>query len=247
MKYIKNFDYFDTADLKDKFTPDEIKKLAKTDSPYDKNYKKFQADFYSGAGSNELNDLIHNAKYKKNEYGISEFLYDEIIKKIPFLKEFEVKKDNDFSDGKIGIWLKKEKKLEGTRFNAESEIWINYMSKSDDIFDYEEGKIKILFVCGLRPTKKSFGLFDDDTEPEIKKSFNNISSKNDDDNFDNFYKKVSDKLYGHPDESDEKLSNKLKVSYKNLNIKDFLLTLPEIKGNLDYFRFYLKNKYKLEF
>ena len=69
----------------------------------------------------------------------------------------------------------------------------------------------------------------------------------DDKGFDKFHDVLNDILYGHPDTEDEILYKKLEIYHKNLSIPTFLDTLPKIKNNLDYFKKYLFNKYKLKF
>lgn len=188
MKYIKTFEYFDSPELKGKFTPDEIKGLSSAKSPWDGvgGYRQFQQGSYGGdKPSAELNDLIHQARFKGYDsmYGVSEYLLKMLYKGVPDFKSYKYENDDDFGEGKLGIHLKKAVKLTGTRFDAESEIWIYYHTKRDKIFDYDNGKIYLLYTCGLRPTKKSFDLFgnsnkkdnsDDEEERDVKQSFSDM-------------------------------------------------------------------------
>jgi len=277
MKYLKNwikfFELADSPDLIGKFTPQELKSMSNAEVYGKSPYKKFQYGLYSGQASCDLNSFISDAKQKGHGsmYGISEYFLHELRKAIPDFKDFKqgaYDRDmySNFYEGKSGLHLEKKVKLEGTRFSAESEIWIYYHTKGNNILDYKKGKIYILFVCGLRPTEKSFDLMGGskkETTPEddnVKKSFvDMIQTKPascpdcddeveiDDKGFEKFYSSLSDILYGHPDNEDEVLYEKLKIYYKNLSIPTFLKTLPKIKNNLDYFKKYLYNKYKLKF
>jgi len=278
MKFLKSWNkYFENADspeLVGKFSPEEIKKLALSDDPYDweNPIRRFQYGLTTGGPSADLNNDLSDIKQKGygSMYGVSEYLLHELRKAIPDFKDYKFNEYDDmysdFYDGKLGLHLKKSLKLEGTRFDAESEIWIYYHTKSNRWLDYKKGKFYILYTCGLRPTEKSFDLMGGikkETSPEdenVKKAFtdmiktkpcSNCSGEEeielDDKGFDKFCYSLSDILYGHPDKEDENLHDKLTISYKNLTIESFLKTLPKVKTNLDYFKKYLLNKYNLKF
>jgi hypothetical protein len=266
MKYLKSFEHYDSPELKGSFSDEEIKKLAFSDDPYSKSgFKRFQHGFYAGdKPSGNLNDLMSKSYLKNSDYGISDYLYKELIKNIPDFKDYKLTNYDDFYDGKVGLHLKKQEKLEGTRFNAESEIWVYFHSKGNKTFSYKKGKFYLLFTCGLRPDhSKSTSLFGnpkgDDLEKELNNSFADMikpcttgCEKDpetgvdfDEKKFDNFLKKLNDIGYGHPDDEDEKLHDRLMIYHKNLSISTFLKILPKVKNNLDYFKKYLRNKYKM--
>jgi len=275
MRYLKNwikyFELADSPDLVGKFTPSELKKMTKAGEFDDSPYRKFQQGLYSGGASNDLNNSLSDARQKGygSMYGISDYLLSELRKFIPDFKDYKLGKYEDmyntFYDGKLGIHLKKELKLEGTRFSAESEIWVYYHTKGNKYLDYKNGKIYILFVCGLRPTEKSFDLMGKSktTEDEnVKKSFTDMIQTKpsscpdckgeeeielDDKGFDKFCSSLNDILYGHPDNEDENIYKKLEIYRKNLSISTFFKTLPKVKENLDYFKKYVLNKYNLKF
>lgn len=262
MKYLKSFEHYDSPELKGSFSDEEIKKLAFADDPYSKSgFKRFRHGFYAGdKPSGNLNDLMDKSYLKRSDYGISDYLYKELIKNIPDFKDYELKNYDDFYDGKIGLHLKKQKKLEGTRFNAEAEIWVYFRSKGNKILNYKKGKIYLLFTCGLRPDhSKSTSLFGNPKGSDLDKELNNsfvdmikpekgeteTGVNIDDKKFDTFLKKLNDIGYGHPDDEDENLHNRLMISHKNLSMSTFLKVLPKVKNNLDYFKKYLENKYKM--
>lgn len=266
MKYLKTFEQFDTPELKGTFTPKDIRGMTFAQSPWEGPYRKFQ---YGSIGGDEpsynLNHWINQVSYKNADYGIGDVLYEILKKYVPDFKDFEMKDHSDFGDGKIGIWLKKEVKLQGSRFNAESEIWVYYHSKSNKWLDYKKGKIYVLFVCGLRPTEKSFDLMggskkqNTEEDNEVRKAFTDMIKPSctgcsgeeeielDDKGFDNFMYKLGDILSGHPDKEDEELYKRLQVYYKNLTMDSFVKSLSKVKNNLDYFKKYVKNKYNLDF
>lgn len=272
--WLKFLESADSPELVGKFSPEEIKKLTRTDSPYKSDYRKFQHNFYSGApASGDLIQYLNDAEEKGNGsmYGISDYLLQELRKAVPDFKDFTFGKYenmySNFHDGKLGLHLEKEIKLQGTRFNAEAEIWIYYHTKGNKWFDYKKGKIYVLFTCGLRPTEKSFDLMGGikkESTPEddiVRKSFSDMIITKpsscpdcegdevgmDDKGFDKFSNNLDNILYGHPDDEDKNLHNRLQISHKNLTITSFLKTLPKIKENLDYFKKYILNKYNLEF
>jgi hypothetical protein len=278
MKHLKNWIKFlesaDSPELVGKFSPYELKKMSKADVFDDSPYRKFQQGFYAGGGSNDLNNSLSDAKQKGygSMYGISDYLLNELRKAVPDFKDYKLDeyKDmySDFYDGKLGLHLKKEKKLESTRFDAESEIWVYYHTKGNKWLDYKKGKIYVLFTCGLRPTEKSFDLMGGskkESTPEddvVRKSFSDMITTKpsscpdckdedeielDDKGFDKFCSSLNDVLYGHPDKEDENLHNKLQIYKKNLSIENFLKTLPKVKENINFFKRYLLNKYNLKF
>ena len=272
--WIKYFEQADSPELVGKFSKDDIRKMTFADDPYAKDKpRKFQYGLFAGPASYDLNVSIDNAKEKGygSMYGISEYLLSELRKAVPDFKDYELGKYDsvygDLYEGKIGLHLKKEVKLQGTRFNAESEIWIYYHTKGDKYLDYKKGKIYILFTCGLRPSDPSVSLGNPfgkqtDTDKEVSKSFGDMMKKEespctkcgedelieiDDKKFDIFFDKLQDALYGHPDKEDKDMHDRLGIYHKNLTIPSFLKTLPKVKTNLDYFKKYVFNKYKLEF
>lgn len=268
MKYLKTFEQFDSPELKGTFTPKDIRGMTFANSPWSGTYRSFNLDSFGGdEPSYNLNHMISQVRFKNADYGIGDVLYDILKKYVPDFKSFKMEDHSDFSDGKIGIWLKKEVKLEGTRFNAESEIWVYYHSKGNKWLDYKKGKIYLMFVCGLRPTEKSFDLMGGskkqttEEDNEVRQSFTDMIKSSpsckscgseeieelDDKGFDNFMGKLNDILYGHPDDEDKALYKKLEVYYKNLTMGSFVKSLTKVKDNLDYFKKYVKNKYNLEF
>jgi hypothetical protein len=260
MNYFKSFieflnEQYDTPELKGTFTPKDIRGVAFAQNTWSGTYRKFQYGTYGDKPSGELNDLIGKAHLKDSDYAISDYLYSLLKKYIPDFKDYKLKNYDDFNDGRIGIWLKKEVKLTGTRFNAESEIWVYYHSKSNKWLDKEKGKIYVLFVCGLRPTKKGFDLVgetpnDETREKDIKQAFTDIVNDNegiDDKKLEIFLRKISELGYGHPDAEDKNIYKKLEIMNKNLSISSFIELLPKIKNNIDHFKKYIKNKYDLSF
>jgi len=86
MRYLKNwikyFELADSPDLVGKFSPDELKKMAKADVFDDSPFRKFQQGFYSGGGSDDLNNFLSDAQQKGygSMYGISDYLLSELRK-----------------------------------------------------------------------------------------------------------------------------------------------------------------------
>lgn len=225
-----------------------------------------------------LYNLSDTDDFDVNEF-VADYLYQELIKAVPEFKDFQFSKTEDvwtnLREGKIGMHLQNLKKLSGTRFNAESELWLYYHLKSNQIFDYKKGKIYVLFIAGLRPTKKSFSLMpepgnsekdndarqsENEMDNDARQAFGDMVKSRDsackgkscgeefDDNkFDGFLKKLSDVLSGHPDKEDEALYYKLKIKHNNLSFPTFFKTLPKIQKNLVFFKRYLKSKYNLVF
>lgn len=255
MKYLKTFEHFDTPELRDTVSDDEYKELTAKLEPY-KN--KFQVGTYHGQGSSELNFGMSQSTYKEHHdmYGITESLYERLIKEIPEFKNFTL--NSNIESESFGIHLLKREKLQGTRFNAEVEMWLKYHVKGDKILDYKKGKIYVLFVCGLRPDhSKLSSLFGDpkgdELDKETNRSFVDMVKKDnfeteiklDDKKMDDFMKKISEKTYGHPDDEDKFQYENLQIYKKNLTIDSFLKIIPKMKKNYEFFQNYLRNKYKM--
>lgn len=270
IKKFKDFllEFYDSPDIPKIFSKEDLRKAAFADDPYSGEFRKFQYGLWTGSKSSaELNRLLGDVQWSIDSmFGVADYLYQELIKNVPEFKDFKFNKDEDtwgnLKEGKIGFHLKKEEKLPETRFNAESEIWIYFHIRGNQIFDYKKGKIYVLFVSGLRPTEKSWSpastskseedskardAFSDLVKSSSKCSDCNDDVELDDKKFDNFMHKLNDILYGHPDNEDKALFDRLKISHKNLSLPTFIKTLTKVRSNFNHFKTYLLNKYDLKF
>ena len=226
MKYLKSFlESADSPELVGKFSPDELKTAATNDDPYDtsKSMMKFQNGLYmgkAGEASAKLQHDMHQSQYGEpdSRYAISDYLYKHLIEKIPDFKNgYELKEDDDKEAGKLGIWLRKEQRIKGTQYKSLCEIWLHYHTKYNKIHNYEKGKIKLHFHCGIETFDQQF-LKNRIDVPEDKI----------------FYDTMVDLLSNN---HHKKYESSLTILGRNYTKATFLKMLPVVGKALRYFEF----------
>lgn len=228
----EHYDSPDAAKLN--LSDEEIRKMVDI-QPY-KN--KFDSNFVNSQNSAELGDLIYKIKYNHDSgYGLIEYIYRYLIEEIPFLKEFENRKG--FSDLTYVLNLNYEKEIEKNldqKYSAKIQFHIEYKKHDDEILDYKKDTLTVGLYPSIKPTKQSFGLFDDDS---INKDFKK-------DNFDDAIDKIQHKMYGAPDEEDRYFNDKFQYRKENISVDEFIKCIPEIKDIFNKFSKYMYVKYDVK-
>lgn len=272
--WLKFLESADSPELVGKFSPEEIKKLARTNSPYKSDYRKFQHGLYSGPASGNLNMSMSDAQRKRfgGTYGITEALYQKIIKEIPQFKNFECNNGYEYEKD-YELHFKKEKEIESKKgYTTSVELWVKYRAKlesGDSYIGYKQGKIYFLFVTSINRIRKDNNLFNVMKDPEnpadpgaerdspLKQLFTNTNNqfsssyieptpeqqKKEDELWDKIIGNIMANQRGSIDDEDLSYYKKLQVNGTNYTVDSFYKKLPTIKKNLEIFEKYVKNKF----
>ena len=241
--FLKTNEQFDSPDAKKRFgsiPQAEINKIVDI-QPY-KN--QFNSNTYQGNMGGDLHDLIDNTMHANKDsdaYASIEFLYRTLIKEIPEFKSFKIETTHMESKTHYLMLVNniqiKDKTLNDD-YSVKVQLWIKYHVKSDKYLDYKKDRIYLLFAPQITVTRTGIGMRDIGTVFPPNGEVN--------DNFvDDFLGKTNKLLYGSPDDEDDYMEEKYKLSYKNLQLDTFNKILPILRTKLFEFNKYVKNKYNI--
>jgi hypothetical protein len=224
----------DMPELVGKFSPEELKQMAKLE-PY-KN--KFEKGTYHGKGSGDLNTNIDFARYSKNEfYGMVEELYKVTMKNIPEFKNF--KQREHANEPLLEMNIEKNTKLEGVGdddYSVKIGMHATWRDKNDDLMDYKKGQIWVLFTPNITVTRTHFDL-NDIAQKRKRRAGTDMEGLMGD---------LQKKGYGNPDDEDKYYFEKLKVDTTVNSMDEYVkVVLPKVRENLIAFAKYCKNKYNV--
>jgi hypothetical protein len=224
----------DTPELVGKFSPAELKDMAKLEP----NKNKFEKGAYHGKASGDLNTSIDFARYSKNEfYGMVESLYKVTMQNIPEFKNFKQREHSN--EPLLEMNIEKNTKLEGVGdddYSVKIALHAAWRDKSDKLMDEHKGDIWVLFSPNITVTRTSFDLHDLDQQKKRRAGTDMEGLVGD----------LQKMGYGNPDEEDKYYYTKLQIDTTVKSIDEYVkIVLPKVRKNLIEFAQYCKNKYQI--
>ena len=224
----------DTPELVGKFSPAELKNMARLDP----NKNKFEKGSYHGKASGDLNTSIDFARYSKNEfYGMVEELYKATMQNVPEFKNFKQREHSN--EPLLEMNIERNTKLEGVGdddYSVKIAMHAAWRDKNDKLMDEHKGDIWVLFTPDITVTRTSFDLKDLEQKKKRRAGTDMEGLMGD----------LQKKGYGNPDDEDKYYFEKLKVDMTVKSIDEYVkIVLPKVRKNLIEFAKYCKNKYQV--
>ena len=224
----------DTPELVGKFSPAELKNMARLDP----NKNKFEKGTYHSKASGDLNTSIDFARYSKNEfYGMVEELYKATMQNVPEFKNFKQREHSN--EPLLEMNIERNTKLEGVGdddYSVKIAMHAAWRDKNDKLMDEHKGDIWVLFTPDITVTRTSFDLKDLEQKKKRRAGTDMEGLMGD----------LQKKGYGNPDDEDKYYFEKLKVDMTVKSIDEYVkIVLPKVRKNLIEFAKYCKNKYQV--